>query len=86
MTGHLDQLHEQVAVNRQGQSLYAPPGERSRDQREHDGLEALKLIEKVAFAAGRAEGYEAGLRAAEGRIGEWSIDQIDAAIATREPS
>lgn len=58
----LDDLHEQVAVRRHGQSAYAPDGVRSPVQREHDGRAALDLVQRLAFAAGRAEGYADGHR------------------------
>ena len=69
MNGQLDQLHEQAAVNRQGQSVYAKPGERSPTQREVDGRAALDLVEKVAFAAGKAEA-----------VAQYTTEQIDRAI------
>jgi hypothetical protein len=57
-------LHEQVAIRRHGgQSVYAPPGERSAAQKQHDLRGLMDLIERVSFAAGRAEGFEAGHRA-----------------------
>jgi len=62
-TTRLDQLHEAVAVRRHGHSIYAPEGMRSWAQREHDGRAALDLVQRLAFAAGRAEGYAAGHRA-----------------------
>ena len=83
MNPSVDELHEQVAANRHGQSPYAQLGERSRDQRHHDGRAALDLVQRIAFAAGRAEGFEAGLRAGHGKIGEYTLDEIDAAIGAR---
>ena len=73
MTARVDQLHEEIAVNRHGQSPYAKAGERSRDQRHHDGRAALDLVEKVAFAAGKAEGKIEAL-------GEFTAAQVDRAI------
>ena len=69
MNSQLDQLHEQAAVNRQGQSIYAKPGERSPAQREVDGRAALELVEKVAYAAGKADAVAA-----------YTTEQIDRAI------
>ena len=75
MTARIDQLHERVAVNRHGQSPYAAPGERSGAQRDHDGLAALELVEKVAHAAGKAEGK------AE-MLGEYTLAEVNRAIGT----
>ena len=74
MTGTLDQLHEQASVRRHGQSAYAANGELSPAQRDQDGRDALDLVEKVAFAAGKAEGR------AE-MLGETPVEAVDRAIA-----
>ena len=60
MTVTHDALYEQVATRRHGQSEYAPEGERSKPQREHDVRAFMDLLQRVSFAAGRAEGYAAG--------------------------
>jgi len=83
MNGHLDQLHEQVAVQRHGQSAYATDGKRSPGQREHDGRNALDLVQRLAFAAGKAEGYAEGHRAAT-MLGETPVKVIDRILARRE--
>jgi hypothetical protein len=64
-----EQLREAVAVRRHGQSAYAPEGQRSWTQREHDAREALDLLTRVAFGAGRAAGIEEGRR--RGRLEVW---------------
>lgn len=69
-------LFEQAATLRHGQSVYAPPGERSRNQRAADVLDLLRFAERVAFAAGYAEGRGGGL------IGEYTLREIDAALRT----
>lgn len=51
----LDALHEQVASQRHGQSAYAPSGERSPDQRRHDAGEAMALLQRAAYDAGRGD-------------------------------
>lgn len=68
-----DALYEQVAVRRHGQSAYAPPGQRSEAQRKHDARELMDLIQRVSFAAGRAEGYAVGYEQGHrsGRMGAW---------------
>ena len=58
-----------MAVARHGQSAYAPEGQRSRAQREHDAREAIDFLARVAFDAGRAAGLEQGRR--EGRLEAW---------------
>jgi len=77
MTARLDQLHEQVAVQRHGQSAYAPDGKRSPTQREHDGRDALDLVQRLAFAAGKAEGLAEGRRAPPTMLGETPVEVID---------
>ena len=69
----LDALREQAMAAKHGGSAYAPEGQRSPYQRAHDGREALELLARVAFAAGRAEGYAAGYEQGcrSGRLSAW---------------